>query len=243
MSDELTVQQAAPTPAALIALALEKGMTPEHLERLFNMQERHERNAAGLRFGDAMAAFQRDCPAVFKGRAGARGNYASYEDVMLVAKPWLSKHGISISFEVDTGSEGRMQIGVRIQVGAHAEDRTFPFLVPADLKANDSQRFGAALTYAKRHALCSALNIVVTDQREDNDADEVDEFITPAQIKNLEDLMDESGANVVKFFAWASTAHGSDVATLEEMPRRLYSQAETLLRSKIAQRKKEGGAA
>ncbi len=243
MSDDqaLTVQQ--PTPSALIAMAIDKGMTPDHLERLFNMQERHERNAAGLRFGDAMAAFQRDCPAVFKGRAGARGNYASYEDVMLVAKPWLSKHGISISFEVDTGSEGRMQIGVRIQVGAHAEDRTFPFLVPADLKANDSQRFGAALTYAKRHALCSALNIVVTDQREDNDADEVDEFVTPTQAKHLHVLMEEAEANRTKFFAWASTANGSDVATLDEMPQRLYQQAETLLRSKIAQRKKEGGAA
>ena len=241
MSEELTVQ-AAPTPSALIAIAIEKGMSPEQLKALFDMQERHERNAAGSRFGDAMAAFQRDCPTVFKGRAGARGNYASYEDVMAVAKPWLSKHGISLSFEVDTSAEGRMSIGIRIQVGAHAEDRTFPFLIPTDLKANDSQRFGAALSYAKRHALCAALNIVVTDQREDNDADDVDEFIRPVQAAHLANLMLEAKADERKFYAWASTAYGADVTNLDSLPKRLYAQAETLLNAKIAQKKKEGGA-
>ena len=232
-----------PTPMAMIAVAIEKGMTPECLEKLCSLQERHERQQAHDRFGEALAGFQRDCPTVFKGRAGARGNYASYEDIMAVAKPHLGRHGISVSFEVNTETEGRLMIGVRVQVGRHAEDRTFPFVIPTDLKANDSQRFGAALSYAKRHALCAALNIVVSDAREDNDADAVEKFLTEQQAEHLKQLLQEAQADRVKFFAWVSTAVGANVAHLHDIPQALYARCESMLRNKIAQRQKEKEAA
>ncbi len=58
-------------------------------------------------------------------------------------------------------------------------------------------------------------------------------------------LIKESGTDPKKFCEWANTANKDRqfVDVVEKVPVSLFSQAETMLKAKIAQRKKEGGAA
>ncbi len=70
-------------------------------------------------------------------------------------------------------------------------------------------------------------------------------YIGDEEMKALEALLIDSGADVAKFYQWATEANTERqfVDALSKIPLSLLPKAETLLRSKIAQRKKEGGAA
>jgi hypothetical protein len=87
----------------------------------------------------------------------------------------------------------------------------------------NSQKWGAALSYAKRYALCAALNIVVTD--EDNE-DQLGTTIDADQLTEIELLIRDVNADVPKFLAWAG------VKTLAELPAAKYAEAARMLRSK-----------
>jgi hypothetical protein len=210
MTEQMTEPQAAlavpMTPMTLIERALVKGIDPEQLSRLMDLQERYEKRQAADEFGRALAEFQKRCPAVFKWREmkGTNQSYkfASLDDVMRAAGPVLAECGISISF--DTSHENNMlKVTCRIRVGSHSEDKTFTTPVP-DMRVNDTQRFGAALTYAKRYAICAALNIVTTDQ--DVDASNLENYVSLGQIKQLDDLIVEKGVDKKRFLAWANVA-------------------------------------
>ncbi len=243
MSEALTVhQEEQRTPTGLIALAIEKGMSPDNLEKLFSMQERYERNKAAERFGEALAQFQRLCPKVQKKREAKNRTgqvmykYASFEDCEESAKPHLATCGISYSFEIEE-EENKRTIAVRLQVGAHAEDRCYPF-VTADKTGmmDDAKQYASSLSQAKRHAFCAALGVTVADEEEAPPQRER-KFIDGDQAITLHELVRESGADLVKFLAWA------DAASIGQIVAAKYSQAETLLKAKSAGRKKEGGAA
>lgn len=219
------------TPLTLIQVALEKGIDPEQLGRLMDLQERWERNRAAEAFGAAITRFQAECPPVTKrrtvgGDAGSKitYRYASYDDVMRAAAPVLTACGLAVSFSTKQ-QERMVEITCRIRVGIHHEDHTVTVPVP-DMRVNDTQKFGAAISYGKRFALCAALNIVVTD--EDNDAQALIDTLLPAQVGELERLIKERGADLKRFLAWAN------VESLGQMLRKDFANAAHMLRQKKA---------
>jgi hypothetical protein len=111
-----------------------------------------------------------------------------------------------------------------IRVGAHYQDHHFTTPVPADLKVNDTQKMGAALSYAKRYVLCAALNIVVTD--EDNDAASLMDLIGDPEIEQLNTLIYEKNVDLRRFLDWAG------VESLDKMPRAKFDKALDMLKRK-----------
>jgi hypothetical protein len=217
----------ATNPMALIQAAIERGIDPDQLGKLMDLQERHERNRAAEAFGSAIAEFQRRCPRIHKGRkvdAGPlRYQYASFDDVMAEAGPHLSACGIALSFSTEANDRG-IRVTVRVRVGIHAEDSTLDVPVP-DMKVNSTQRYGAALSYAKRYALCAALNIVVTDDVDD-DANSCFDPITEQQEVELIELIEAKGADKPRFLKWMGVEKLSDIAASD------FDKAITALRSK-----------
>lgn len=211
-------------PMAIIQAALERGVDHDQLGKLLDLQERHERHRAAETFGDAVADFQRRCPPVHKGRKVASMGYvfASYDDVMAVAGPHLAACGIAVSFSTETTDRG-VKVTVRVRVGIHAEDSTLEIPIP-DMKVNSTQRYGAALSYAKRYALCAALNIVVTD--EDDDAQLCNEVVTAEQVAALQAIIDAKQVDPVKFLAWIGAE------SLADIPASAYEKALAALRRK-----------
>ena len=156
-------------PLSIIqAVASDPNCDVEKLERLMGLQERFEARAAHLAYGNAVAAFQAKCPIIQKLKPADRYKYAGYDDIMHQIRPILAECGLSVSFSSGAAENGTLNIEITIQHGTHSETKHFAFPVPQQLKVNDTQKMGAALTYARRYALCGALNIVVSD--EDMDA-------------------------------------------------------------------------
>jgi hypothetical protein len=222
-----TEPKPATNPMALIQAAIERGIDPDQLGKLMDLQERHERNRAAETFGTAIAEFQRRCPRVHKGRkvdAGPlRYQYASFDDVMYQAGPHLSACGIALSFSTEANDKG-IRVTVKVRVGIHAEESTLDVPVP-DMKVNGTQRYGAALSYAKRYALCAALNIVVTDDVDD-DANSCFDPITDEQEIEIAELIEAKGADKAKFLAWMG------VTRIIDIPASDFNKAVVALRSK-----------
>ena len=181
------------TPMQLIETLVANGGDVEKLERLMALQERWERNESVRDYHAALAAFQSECPIVHKGREAAFGgkhvySYASLDDIMRAIRPSLDKHGLTIKFSAKIDG-GMMTVECTIRKGIHCEVSSTTLPVPSDMRVNETQKMAAALSYAKRYALCAALNIVVSD--EDTDGGGMVKTVDQAQFAALDDLFSQ----------------------------------------------------
>ncbi len=215
----------------LIQQALAQGIDPDKLSKMLDLHERWTQARAQEQFAAALAAFQSECPRIHKRRVtkGGKWNftYASLDDIDEVIRPLLAKHGIATAFDSQHSTAGNanvINVTLRIRVGSYFEDRHFGCPVPMDLNASQPQQWGAALSYAKRYAICAALNIVVTD--EDTDAANVVSTISATQMVELESLIAETKADVGRFLKWA------DVDSLDLLPLAKFGKALDMLKQK-----------
>lgn len=167
-----------PTPEQLIALAIERGVSIDTIERLMVMRERLHEQQAKAEFIAAMAAFQGECPVISKTkgvttRSGAHAySYAPLEVVVEQVKPLLAKHGFSYRHEMQPRDKGVLVLCHVTHIGGHTE--TTPMDVPFGQQTqvmSDSQVVAAATTFAKRYAFLNAFGIMTAD--EDTDGQDV----------------------------------------------------------------------
>ena len=181
------------TPMALLQTAIASGTSPNEMTELYALVKQMRADEAQERFAERLAEFQRDCPRIHKSRK-TQGNfsfgYASLDDIDEKIRPILGRLGIVVTFDSEhttANNENVINVTVRVRVGSYYEDRRFGCPIPKDLRASDSQKWGAALSYAKRYALCAALNIVVTD--EDDESKLGPDTITATQLLEIRDLL------------------------------------------------------
>ena len=183
MSGEVAVRESTAVmridAQALIAQAIEKGASIEMLERLVGLAERMQASMALKAYRQAVAQFQRDCPAIKKTRKASimtRGggsyeySYAELDQVLAVVQPVLAENGLSVSW--DTGGDANSVTAECIlsHADGHSE-RSGKMTVPIHISVNDAgatpaQRVGIARTYACRYTL---LNIIGKSPERDLD--------------------------------------------------------------------------
>lgn len=216
-------------PMLMLSRLIENGVEPDKLGQMLDFVERVSARRAAERFADAFANIQAEMPAVLKWResggdgAKLRYKFASLDDVMAAAGPVMARHGMTASFDTEHETEktrGMLKVVVRLRVGSHFEDKSFMTPIPA-MTVNDTQKFGAALTYAKRYALCAALNIVTTDH--DTDAADLVQELTEGERDQIQKLMDEKRVNLKMFWPWVSEQAGFKVEALADIPRAAFS--------------------
>jgi hypothetical protein len=215
----------------LIEMAVQANADPDRLEKLINMEERWELRQAAEAYGVALAEFQAECPPIHKGRTvdlgrGSGPRYAGLDDIMAVAQPLLSKHGLSVSYSADI-SDGKLHAVCKVRKGLHTETNEITLPVPDQMRVNDTQKMGAAFSYAKRYALCAALNITVTDQDVDGAGLEF-EPITDNQAFALDELLSQlDGEAQSGFKKWMG------VKEIGDIPASKYKQALAALKKKV----------
>lgn len=224
-------------PLELLTLAVEKGADPDKLTGMYDLYQRWQKDQAAQAFGEALAKFQSFCPRITKRRTinigkGPGAAYASYDDIMREITPVLSQCGLSVTFtQADMQGAGTVKLGCTIRHGTHSETTQVALPVPTQMSVNDTQKMGAALSYAKRYALCAALNIVVTD--EDDDAGRMQEqitYITEAQAIQLDEMIQSYGADRAKFLDFYG------IKSTAELPASRFQQAFAALQKKGAKK-------
>lgn len=167
-------------PESLIAMAIDKNLPIESMERLIAMRDKMKAEWAREQFFIALSGFQAECPIVEKNHQvrdkdkntkadkGLRYAYAAIEDLVEAARPAMMKWGLSWTAKpTQTREDVTANIYVHHKDG-HEEVTSFTVPIDPDAYMSDPQKAAAALTFATRYALKSALGIQT--KGEDNDA-------------------------------------------------------------------------
>lgn len=157
-------------PSDILRYAIDSGMTAESLERMMAVRRELVAEKAAKEFSDALAAFQAECPIITKRKYGAKQayRYSPLDHIIKEVKPLLQKHGFSYSVTcVIEGDKVKAICRVKHQ-GGHSEVSEFPCPVDAaNPMMTAPQRFGGALTFAKRYAFTCAFGILTADEDTD----------------------------------------------------------------------------
>lgn len=208
---------------ALMQQAIEKGGDAvDALERLVDLQERVARRRAELEFAGALVAFQQDCPVipksstakiVTKSGAGYEFKFADYEQIMETLRPHLAKHGFSPTFDADASGAMLKCTCTLHHRNGHSISSSFTLPTENASGATPQQKFGGALTYAKRMTLVAVLGLTLGEPDPEGDADPTP--ITAHQAANLEALITEVGADRAKFLAFMGVASVAEIRATE----------------------------
>lgn len=113
----------------------------------------------------ALADFQQEVPAIFKGTTGYGYKYADWGEILKVINPLLKKHSLGFTQPLD-GMKLRTII-FHTETGERIESIVD---IPSGISLkgmNDYQVLGSAITYLKRYSLSAILGLV---SDEDTDA-------------------------------------------------------------------------
>lgn len=225
-------------PLAVIRLAIDRGASPEALERLMALQERWEASQARREFAEAMAAARAEIKPIEKTRmvsfgkpGGAKTTYA-HEDLAGIADyvvPILSRHGLSYRYSTSQGDAGVSVSCIIFHRSGHSETTTLAAGRDESGSKNHIQALGSTVTYLQRYTLKAALGLAVaadTDGR--TDAIDDPKLIDEAQFRYLQELIEKAGADEAKMLAWI----GAD--RLEALTQKQFRNVEAALRKKIA---------
>lgn len=214
------------TPMLLIERALERGHDPS---KLYELAQKWQQDIAAEQFATALATFQARCPQIKKERSidlgGGKGPlYASLDDIMHQIAGLLAECGLAITFSAGITDSGHLTAKCLVHHGRHVEHSEITLPVPSNMRVNDTQKMGAALSYAKRYALCAALNIVVTD--EDRDGEGLLETIGEEQAATIREWIESTGANESGLLNWLG------VASIGAIPAKDFAKALDALKRK-----------
>lgn len=218
----------ATTILTIMDRAIQSGVAPEGLEKLFALYERDSAQKARQAFMGALAEFKADCPPIPRRtentqfsvtRNGVKSNrrYAALEDIEATIRAPLGRHGLSFRWGEMRVDDGRLTMTCIVShTGGHSESA--PCTIPVDSKAgcSEQQKYGAAMTYAQRYSLIAALGLTSCDEDADGAANP--QRITESQAANLQCLIDEVKADKPKFCKWMGVG-GLDEITVADFPR------------------------
>lgn len=209
-----------PEPEAdnMILVAVQKGYSPELIEKMMVLQERHEANKAKKAFYEAKANFIAEAPPVKKDKYNSyfQSWYISLGNLVETYNPYLGKNGLSISFPTPNQTEKTMTVECRLshKLG-HSE--SISITSPIDQAAignasgkrsrNPIQDIKSTFTYL-RAATCEAiLGVAGTEGTVDDDGNSAqsNNFITESQAKEIEKIIKDKNIDKSVFLTWAKS--------------------------------------
>ncbi len=156
----------------LLTLAVQEKSSIETLERFMAMRTQLKAEAAKEAFLSAMSGFQADCPVISKSMTAGKGsrftyNYTPLETIKPAIQPPLVKHGLSYRLEYEFPENGVVATCIVSHRDGHSEKTAVRIPIDKAASMNDSQKVGAACSYAGRYALVGALGLVCGNEDDD----------------------------------------------------------------------------
>lgn len=188
-------------PSAAIMMAMQKGYDVAFIEKMMNLQERHEANEARKAYYDAVAAFKEDPPEILKDKENSqfskgdkKAMYASLGSIVKTVNPALGKHGLSASWNIEQAEKiVRVSCKLSHRLG-HSESVTME--APPDTSGgnakNSIQQIKSTITYLRSLTFESVTGLAATDEAnldDDGNAGGGVEYITEKQVSQIVDMI------------------------------------------------------
>lgn len=197
----------------------------EALTKLVDLYERLEAKNAKRQFAEDLTGFQGECPPIPKKstariatKSGSQFSYqyAELDVIASVIRPFMTKCGFSYTW--DSSVEGdRIACTCTLQHrGGHQQSARFEAPIDKSMVVNDTQKYAAALTYAKRQSLIQILGLTTCDPDPDGAQGAT---VSQEQARTLKAKITEIGVNEQRFLAIY------DIKSVTELPADLYNAA------------------
>ncbi len=172
-NDQLTVM--AQPHMRLIELAVQNGSDITYLEKLLDLQERHEANQARKDFNGAMSKFQGLLPVIEKNGivdyTSPKGrtfyDYAKLEDIAKAIRPALKETGISYRFTQSQDQGWITVVCIVTHVSGHFELSQLTSQPDVSGGKDPLKAIASTISYLRRYTLTGSLGIVVGGEDDD----------------------------------------------------------------------------
>ena len=216
---------ASPYTMAMQAIA-DPACDPARLSALLSVRRDWEADEAKKAFNAAVVRFQMECPIIAKNDVAYDKKYTRIDRIWRETRELRRACGLAVTWESfkDVGGVCHLD-GHLIHSAGHSQPLHHEIPLPDIIKGmNATQRSGAAETYAKRYATCSALGIVTGDD-DDGHGGASGSVCDAKQVNILKELCAEAGRKEEQLCA----VYG--VKAFDEIPERLFLPACNMLES------------
>lgn len=210
----------------------------DRVEKMIELKERFDDREAEKAFNQALAKALGEIPTIIKtgevdftNKSGQRTNYTheTYDDIVKVVKPILSKYGLAFRYKMEE-SQG----GIKVTCVLSHEDGFSEKISKSgqrDVSGNKNALQGDASTqqYLMRYTLKAALGISVGADTDGNAPDHF-EPISNNQMKTIFNLIDNTETDIAKFCQFMN------IENIKAMPVSKFGKAEKLLKAKLEQK-------
>ena len=227
------------TPMALMYEAVQKGASPEIIEKLMNLQERWERNQNRKAFERAISAAMPELPAIIKNREaafdtkmGGRKSY-KFEDFAAIAEavsPVLFRHGLWFRFKLASDEKSVTVTCILSHVDGYTEENPLTSVHDPSGGKNPLQALGSAISYLQRYTLKAALGLAPTSRQDDDghgafakkgEKPLSGELISDEQIKKITDALTFKNRTPTELLDWLRKSI-PDIGGIDELPVEYY---------------------
>jgi len=191
---------------SLIEIAVKKNAPMDQLEKLMDLQERHEANLARKSFNAAMSIFQSLLPSIEKkGKVSydSKSGYVSYdyaklEDIAKAIKPALKESWLSYRFNQEQHENIIKVTCIVTHIDGHSESSSISANPDTSGNKDFLKAIGSTISYLKRYTLTGLLGVIVGG--EDDEGGEGG-FVGEHQIHENQDFYPDKSFNEV-FPVW-----------------------------------------
>jgi hypothetical protein len=128
-------------------------------------------------------------------KSGGKFAYSYAErDVMAAhVKPFLEKHGFSLTFDTTMDDKGVLLTNTCTLLHENGHSRSSKFTLPVanDSAASPQQKVGGADSYAARRTMAAVLGLDITDKEQPDEEIDAGPTISEEQLRTLAALIDE----------------------------------------------------
>ena len=238
----MPAQEIQGSPAAMMNIALNKGMDLDKLEKVMELQGRWEANEARKAYMKAMAAFKANPPEIekdqhvrFKTQKGVTEyNHATLANVTNKISASLAEHGLSAAWKTDQSEKGITVACVITHQAGHSESTSLTAGPDTTGGKNAIQAVASTVSYLERYTILALTGLATKDLDDDGQSTEI-EYISEDQKANIESLITETDSDKAKFLKFMK------IESLDVMPAKAYKTAIASLEAKKKQAERQPG--
>jgi hypothetical protein len=196
-------------PLQLVQIAVQRGVDTEQLKQLMELQREWKADRARDAFVKAMSGFRAETLDIVKRKRvhfeTSKGPtdymHATLAQLVAVASPALSKHGLSHRWETkQDGGAVTVTCIVTHELG-HSEQCTLTAAPDDSGGKNKIQAIGSTVSYLQRYTFTAITGLAAKDQDDDGKGSETG-AISADQATVINDKLTESGANKAAYLKW-----------------------------------------
>jgi hypothetical protein len=192
-----------PTDAnSLIALAMDKNLDADKMQRLISMKHEEEDRAAKREFDIHFALMQAELPILVRTKQSHTNKYVPLDEMVIQCKPVTSKHGFAFYWDREDLDEKRAKITFTVSGWGWAKSNYMIVFIDEPMKSregksvtNKNQMNGASDTYGHRYTMKAGLGLVESD--EDTDGNYEDSTVTTGTMRKAEPVKNSASRQAI----------------------------------------------